>query len=155
MKRARWGAAIGFAVFLAGVLPGAAFAGSPGSVHLADADAPGMNLTPAQQQKLAALESASRAQSHDLFTQLQQIRGKLSDLYRKYDLDVAAATRLNQDLNRVQGQLLDQRLSDQQQLRRILTPDQFAQLQSSILRRPHPGEGHEGHDHRDQGWNSQ
>ncbi|MEO7716179.1 MAG: periplasmic heavy metal sensor [Capsulimonas sp.] len=132
---------------------GAAPGEHPG-IRLVDNETNGMNLTPAQQQRLTALESASRTQSADLFSQLQQTRRKLSDVYRKYDLDAVAAARLNQDLNRVQGQLLDLRLSDQQQLRKILTPDQFAQLQSSIQRRPRPDGGHGGpgdpsHGHRD------
>lgn len=105
--------------------------------------APNLNLTPLQQQKLAALESASGAQAGQLTEQIKQLRGKLADLYRAYNLDPNDAKRLNGQLNAVQGQLLDLRLSEQVQLRAILTADQFGQLQAAIKQ---PGEWR-GHRH--------
>ena len=99
--------------------------------RLADSEA-ALGLTPAQQQKLSALESDSRAQSGRLIAQIRQFRQKLSDMYAAYNVDVAGARRTNQDLNRVQGQLLDLRLSEQLQMRKILSPTQFAQLQAAI-----------------------
>ena len=119
-----------------------------------DAGAP-LNLTAPQQQKLAAMESASRAQAGQLIAQIQQIRKKLSDLYGTYNFDAGAARRLNQDLNRVQGQLLDLHLSEQQQLRGILSADQFAQLQATMHKHDFPGDhGPEdpGHRHGRRNW---
>ena len=74
-------------------------------------------------------------------------------MYAAYSVDVAGARRTNQDLNRVQGQLLDLRLSEQLQMRKILSPAQFAQLQAAIHKhesseedRPHePGDAHGHH----------
>ena len=124
-----------------------AFVASPALA--ADPDGAALNLTAPQQQKLAALESASRTQAGQLIGQIQQVRAKLSDLYQQYNFDANAARRMNQDLNRVQGQLLDLHLSEQQQLRDILSADQFAQLQAEIHRHGFRG-GHraDGVDHR-------
>lgn len=108
--------------------------------------APNLNLSPAQQQKLGALESTSRAQASQLTEQIKQLRGKLADLYKAYNLDPNDAKRLNSQLNSVQQQLLDLRLSEQVQLRSILTADQFAQLQAAIAQ-PSGWKGHHGRDH--------
>lgn len=91
-----------------------------------------MNLTSAQQKKLSDLETASQGQAKQLFDQIRTLRGKLSDLYNSYSFDAGEARHLNHQLNHVQGQLLDLHLSEQQQLRGILTADQFAQLQAAI-----------------------
>ena len=119
------------ALCLLALWAGPVFAGDPSTLRLSDSEA-ALNLTPAQQQKLSVLESASRIQSSQLISQIRQCRQKLSDMYAAYSVDVAGARRTNQDLNRVQGQLLDLRLSEQLQMRKILSPAQFAQLQAAI-----------------------
>jgi Spy/CpxP family protein refolding chaperone len=91
-----------------------------------------MNLTAAQQKKLSDMESASHEQAKQLFDQIRALRDKLSDLYKVYSFDSGDARHLNHQLNHVQGQLLDLHLNEQQQLRSILTPEQFAQLQAAI-----------------------
>ena len=91
-----------------------------------------LSLTDQQQQKLSALETDSRNQADRLKGQIDQLRRRLAGLYGTYNLDAGGARRLNRDLNRVQGQLLDLRLSEQQHLRAILSPDQFARLQAAI-----------------------
>lgn len=132
-----------------------ALAADPAPAHATDFGASGLNLTTQQQQKLAALENASHAQAGQMIGQIEQIRRKLADLYGTYDFDVNAARRLNQDLNRVQGQLLDLRLSEQQKLRGILSPDQFAQLQAAI-HKPDFRDEHDpddmDHDHGHRHW---
>ncbi len=99
-------------------------------------------LTPQQQQRLSALEAASEGQADRLLDQIRQLRGKLFDLYGRYALDAAEASRLDKSLNHVQEQLLDLRLSEQQQLRAILSPGQFAQVQAAI--RTHGDHDHDG-----------
>lgn len=105
-----------------------------------------LNLTPIQQKKLSAVQSASRTRAEQLFGQIRQLRERLSGLYESYNFDPAEARRVNQELNRVQGQLLDLRLSEQQQLRGVLSPDQFAQLQAGVHRHGGPDD-HGPHDH--------
>ena len=119
------------ALFLSALWAGPVFAGDPSALRLSDSEA-ALNLTPAQQQRLSVLESGSRVQSGQLIAQIRQLRQKLSEMYAAYSVDVAGARRANQDLNRVQGQLLDLRLSEQLQMRKILSPAQFAQLQEAI-----------------------
>jgi Spy/CpxP family protein refolding chaperone len=103
-----------------------------------------MNLTAQQQQKLTDLGNKSHGQAKQLYEQIHKLRDKLSDLYGEYAFDAAEARRLNSELNRVQGQLLDLHLSEQQQLRGILTSEQFTQLQSAL--RLHGGWGKHAHD---------
>ena len=110
----------------------------------ADANMPPnpLKLTAPQQQKLSDMENASQQQARGLTDQIRHLRDRLSQLYGTYTFDTGEVHQLNQQINRVQGQLLELRLSEQRQLRSILTPDQFAQLQSAI-RRHGPGEyGH-------------
>ena len=100
------------------------------------------DLTPQQQQRLSVLEAASRGQADRLLDQIRQLRGKLFDLYGGYTLDATEAARLDKNLNHVQEQLLDLRLSEQQQLRAILSPEQFAGIQAAI--RAHGDRDHDG-----------
>jgi Spy/CpxP family protein refolding chaperone len=108
------------------------FAGDFAAPRLVDSEAATLNLSPVQQQKITALESASRAQSGVLIAQIHQLRHKLSDLYGTYAVDVAGARRMNQEMNRLQSQLLELRLTEQLQIRKILSPAQFSQLQTAI-----------------------
>jgi Spy/CpxP family protein refolding chaperone len=108
------------------------FAGDLAAPRLVDSEAATLNLSPVQQQKLTALESASHAQSGVLIAQIHQLRHKLSDLYGTYTVDVAGARRMNQEMNRLQSQLLELRLAEQLQIRKILSPAQFSQLQTAI-----------------------
>ena len=103
-----------------------------------------LNLSTAQQQKLSALETASRAQASQLTERIKLLRSKLASLYRTYTLNPEDAKRLNGELNSVQGQLLDLRLGEQTQLRAILSADQFAQLQAAIAN-DRSWSGHHGH----------
>ena len=133
--------------------PAPAFAGDYPAGRFASWEADGLNLTPLQRKKLAALESASRTQAHQFIGQIETLRHTLSEDYEVYSLDAAAVRRANQDLNHVQAQLLDLRLSEQLQMRQILSPAQFAQLQAAM--RKHDAEGDrshdpdDGHGHRD------
>ena len=131
---ALWGAPAFFflAFFSLALGTGPLLAGELPTPRLVDSEAAALNLSPAQQQKLTALESASHAQSGQLITQIHQLRQKLSDLYGTYTLDVAGVRRMNQEMNRVQGQLLELRLAEQLQMRKILSPTQFIQLQTAI-----------------------
>lgn len=109
-------------------------------------------LTAQQQQKLSALETSSGDKAKELFAQIDQIRGKLFNLYQVYQLDTAAAAHWNQQLNHVQRQLLDLRLSEQRQLRAILSAAQFAQLQAAMHQhddwdRHHSDADHDGDHH--------
>ena len=109
-----------------------AYAGGCAAPRLADSEAAALNLTPAQQQKLTALETASHTQARQFIGQIEQLRHKLSELYEAYALNVGDIRKANQDLNHVQGQLLDLRLSEQLQLHKILTPEQFTKLQTAL-----------------------
>ena len=140
-------------LFLLTAHAGPLFANDLPTPRLMDLEAAAVNLTPAQHQKLTALESASRAQSSQLITQIHQLRQKLSEMYAVYGVDIAGARRTNQDINRVQSQLLDLRLSEQIQMRKILSPAQFAQLQAAIHKQDSSEEGRhpdsdDGHGHR-------
>ncbi len=137
---------------MGGTLPAAA--GDFAEPRLIGSQLPELNLTPLQQQKLATLETASESQDHLLIDQVHQLRRKLSEFYEAYSLDAAAVHRTNQQLNHVQGLLLEQRLSEQMQMRRILSPIQFTQLQAAIHKHeadedhhpdPDDSHGHEMH----------
>ena len=128
------GTCVAAALLFIACLPTPVAADDMAAPRLVGSEASGLNLTPPQQQKMAAVESASRAQSQQLIAQIQKLRRALSEIYEAYSVDVAGARKKNQELNRVQGQLLDLRLSQQLQLRKILSADQFAQLQAVIRR---------------------
>lgn len=60
---------------------------------------------------------------------------ELETLYRSYDLNERQARAIIKDLNAAQMQLLDSRLQVQQQLRQILTEDQFNRLRDAMAAR--------------------
>jgi Spy/CpxP family protein refolding chaperone len=106
-----------------------------------------LQLSTGQKQQFSQLESEARTQHMTLYKQLHDLRGQLSAVYREFQLDVKKARSLNDQLNKVQAQLLDLHLIEQQKLRRILTPDQFSRLQAQVdqqrdeeRRRHGPGE---------------
>ena len=127
-------------------LPACVLAGDLPISRIVASETDSLGLTPTQKQKLTALESASRTQADQLIGQIQKLRHALSESYEDYNLDMAAVRRTNQDLNRVQGQLLDLRLSEQVQLRRILTPEQFAKLRAAIRSHGPDDDRHHGPD---------
>jgi Spy/CpxP family protein refolding chaperone len=91
-----------------------------------------LQLNPDQKQKFAEFETNARGKRDQLFGQLREIHKQLGAVYRQYELDINKAHAINQQLNAVQQQLLQLHLTEQIQLRKILTADQFAKLQAAI-----------------------
>lgn len=91
-----------------------------------------LQLSPDQKAKFTALAEQAQQARGSLYKQLHDLRNNLSAVYGEYQLDARKARALNDELNKVQAQLLEMHLQEQQKLRAILTPDQFNRLQAQI-----------------------
>ncbi|MGO8670416.1 MAG: hypothetical protein ACLQVD_03485 [Capsulimonadaceae bacterium] len=91
-----------------------------------------LHLTPTQKAAFTTFEGTSHARHQGLMKRIFDLHQQLWSLYQAYKLDVVQAKHLNDQVNAVQKQLLDMHLSDETQMRRILSPAQFAILQSQI-----------------------
>jgi Spy/CpxP family protein refolding chaperone len=87
-----------------------------------------LNLSPAQRHQLMQLRRG-RQQAHvRIMPQLRARRRELAELYRTYPLDEAKANKLISEITELESSRLRSQLQDQLDLRRILTPDQFARF---------------------------
>lgn len=91
-----------------------------------------LQLNPDQKAKFTNFETTSRAKKKELIDRVRDLRHQLFVVYQSYDLDVKKANDLNRELNSVQQELLKLHFTEQVELRKILTADQFNRLQTAI-----------------------
>jgi Spy/CpxP family protein refolding chaperone len=112
----------------------------------------GLGLSPDQMKRVDAFHKQFGPKMQALERELGEKRRALETLYAQYSLDTAQAQKLNTEINHIQKQILEGHLKLQQDLRKILTSEQFDKLKSGMLRhrqgfgRP-PGEGQPPHQH--------
>jgi Spy/CpxP family protein refolding chaperone len=87
-----------------------------------------LGLSPAQRRQLNQMRRTSHAEQSRLGTQIRALRRELADLYRAYPLDATRASSLVEQISQMESQRLRLQLQIQVELRRILTPQQFARF---------------------------
>lgn len=93
-----------------------------------------LGLRPDQRKRAAALGDPMRDRAK-LIEALRRASKQMIDIYGEYDLDKAAAKKLIEQIHRGQGELAALTHKEQQALRSVLTPTQFAQLKDLTARR--------------------
>lgn len=106
----------------------------------------GLGLSPDQTKRLEALHNQFGPKMRDMEKALEDKRRAVEALYAQYTLDTGQAQKLNADINKIQKDILDGHLKLQQELRKILTSDQYDKLRSGMMRRRQgfgrpPGDG--------------
>jgi Spy/CpxP family protein refolding chaperone len=87
-----------------------------------------LDLTPLQRRQLNQMRQARRDEQTRVNNEIKQLRSGLAEMYRYYPLDEARASALIQRIADLEAQRLRLQLQNQLDLRRILTPDQFARF---------------------------
>lgn len=95
-----------------------------------------LNLTDEQMHQVQEMRQQTMERLQKLQNQLRQVRRQLEVLYRDYELDMVRARQLNEQINRIQKDILDTHLQVEKRLREILKPEQFAKLRADMQRRP-------------------
>jgi Spy/CpxP family protein refolding chaperone len=98
-----------------------------------------LGLTEEQNRRVAELRRNTGQRMRELEQTLAERRRDLEGMYRTYSLDALRARQWNTQINTTQREILEQHLKLQQELRKILTSDQFDRLRERMERRP-PGE---------------
>lgn len=127
--------------------PSAAQGGFPGAQRAAVRPAPQgrvmqqLDLTPLQKRQLNQMRRGRRDEQTRVNNGIKALRGELARMYRFYPLDEARANLLIQQITGLEAERLHLQLQNQLDLRRILTPDQFARLNQLLQssQRPTPG----------------
>jgi Spy/CpxP family protein refolding chaperone len=97
-----------------------------------------LNLSPAQRRQLLQLRRTRQNQMVRIMPQLRARRRELAELYRAHPLDEAKANKLIDEIAALEALRLRSQLQDQLDLRRILTPEQFARFTRLMDSRPGP-----------------
>jgi Spy/CpxP family protein refolding chaperone len=94
-----------------------------------------LNLSKAQEERMAALRARIRAQSWELGQRMSDRRRELEAVYSRYEMEEPRARRLRQEIHDIQGQMLELQHEFQLELRKILTPSQFERVQQALRAR--------------------
>jgi periplasmic protein CpxP/Spy len=97
-----------------------------------------LGLSPTQRRQLNVMRRTTHAEQSRLGTQIRALRRELADLYRAYPLDGTRASALVEQISQMEGQRLRLQLQIQIELRRILTPQQFARFTQITESRQRP-----------------
>ncbi|MCX5896139.1 MAG: periplasmic heavy metal sensor [Proteobacteria bacterium] len=92
------------------------------------ADFEGLNLTQDQKKSLDSLHQAFWKNTAPLSNKIEQKRLEMNSLLLEPKPDVQKVTRLQKELSDLESQFSEKRLSCQLEARKILTPEQIAQL---------------------------
>lgn len=84
-----------------------------------------IGLTDQQKERLKQLIDGSRRRVGELFKRLRDKRQELDRLLSEYNFDEKEAGQIIREINRLQRELLRERLETHIQVRKILTPEQF------------------------------
>ena len=104
-----------------------------------------LNLTDAQKKSLEENKAKHKDQMKALFTEMKEKRLLIQKELKKETLDMEKINQLNNDLKKLQAQMLDYRLERILEVRKILTPEQFKKFTAKIEERGgHFKEKHKG-----------
>ncbi len=101
------------------------------------------SITPTQREQLKTLASEMRGKTQRVLDELMRARKDLFDAYQSWDLNEQRVKQAISRIDKAQLALLNLHLDDQLALRRVLNPEQFAELARQTTR--HAG-------HRRRGW---
>lgn len=85
-------------------------------------------LSADQKNRLRAVMTDAKKDTGEMYQQLRQARHQLGELYDSYQLDGGRINDVMRRINAVQNQIQRRHLRTQQEIRRIVTPAQFAEL---------------------------
>jgi len=129
----RWGTLSLVAALLLG---GRSGLGAPAGPERDEPDLnPELNLSKAQEERMAALRARVRTQTWELGRRMTARREELEAVYGRYEMEEPRARRLRLEIHDIQGQMLDLQHEFQLELRKILTPPQFERLQQALRAR--------------------
>lgn len=89
---------------------------------------PGVNLTPEQNQKVQALQESFLKQTLPLRNEMQIKQLELRTLWAQTNPDQAKILAKQKEINALRGQLQEKGTQNRLEMRKILTPEQQAQL---------------------------
>lgn len=87
-----------------------------------------LNLTPEQQAKVNALKEQGHADMKANLTQLKALRGQIGDLVKANKIDEAKLDSLVEQINKIRGSMLKNRILMQHQMYSLLTEQQKAKF---------------------------
>ena len=91
-----------------------------------------LNLTPAQQERLLQQRKQQHEQSKRLRDQLREKQDALNVELRKAQTDPAQLNRLTEEIKRLQGTLLENRVDGVMELKQTLSPEQYQAFQKKV-----------------------
>ena len=91
-----------------------------------------LNLTEEQKKMLDDNKSKHREQMKALFNDMDIHRTAIRQELQKETLDMGKITQLNNEMKKLQEQMLDQKLAGTLEVRKILSPDQFKKFMAKI-----------------------
>lgn len=94
-----------------------------------------LNLTPEQQAAIKQNRSENFDQAGNLHKRLREVRKQLKDELDKADTDIAKVKGLTAQLKELEAQMIDSRVSRIVEMKKILTPEQYKQLQQKMQER--------------------
>ena len=91
-----------------------------------------LNLSDEQKKLLEDNKAQHRGQMKTLFERMKEKKDALRMELQKDKLDTGKITQMNNELKKVQAQLLDQKLEGILAVRKILTPEQFKKFSANM-----------------------
>ena len=91
-----------------------------------------LNLTAEQKKMLDENKGKHREQMKALFNNIQAQEAAMRQELQKQNLDTGKIDQLNNELKKLQSQLLDQRLAATLEVRKILSPEQFKKFMAKM-----------------------
>ena len=91
-----------------------------------------LNLTEEQKQQLKKNRSNHREKMKASFEQMRSYKQALRQELMKAELDMGKINQIQSQTKALQGQMADERLESILEVRKVLTPEQFAQFSASL-----------------------
>lgn len=98
-----------------------------------------LNLTAEQKKLLDENKAGHREAAKGLFEETKKYRDALSQEIEKPAVDMNKINQIQSQLKALQGKMADERLSSILEVKKILTPEQFAKFSSSMKRQKDKG----------------
>lgn len=91
-----------------------------------------LQLTPQQQEILMKRRKEQKDARQQMSRQIREKRAALHEEIGKPQSDMTKIEYLTQDIKKLQGQQLDERVDELMELKRVLTPQQYQKLQEKV-----------------------
>ena len=87
-----------------------------------------VGLTDAQKEELKAYKETQKTEMKELNEALKANRTALREELKKYDSDQGRVNKIVAEQKKLQGQMIDQRVASFQNMKKIMTPEQYNKL---------------------------